>query len=185
MTVKEKKFWNLKKIIFGDEEIVMSVLGTTIFMSLLAALIGFIYMFITHNINLAYIFNAVLLSSIIIIALAIVSLIGAAGFQSTNWMLWRRIMAYHAVVLIILMIINTIGTAKQQIREEATKISFLTTDLKACNYLIKLESKHLNYNYCVSSHLQFKDLKERKYTHIFLVGKKTFNVTNVDHVEIE
>lgn len=191
---KERKPLNidLASLIFGggkpsdhrhDKDLRMFVIGSTIILWLLAALISIgVFYFGNDMIFGKTLINGLLIASLLGIGSALLSVIGKSDWNSTYGNgLFARSLGYNIVLFLIVMTVD-IGVGKE-LREPVKEFKFLVTDVKNCQYKISMVSENLTYDYCSDYSSEYKELESSQEISAVLVGKNQYGANKADYVE--
>jgi len=162
----------------------MYVIGMTV---LLWAIVSII------SVAVFYFNEDMIFGSVMIHGLMVASMIGggitlvsimAHNDWNTNygWGLFNRSLGYNTALFLLTLTIDS-GVGMQEYREPVKEFQFMTTDIKDCEYKIKMVSEHLTYDYCSDFNREYNDLVERNDIDAFLTGKTKYGTNKADFVE--
>lgn len=178
MNIRESRKWNFKvptgsfnNVIFGSKDASLTIAGT-----IGAWVVGFILaivIFYMNNSNgqevlSSYILNTEIIFSASISVICILFIVGASDFGQNGWPIWRRIIISNIILLISLMYISTMD--QTEVREPATRLEFVSTDVKDCKYSVRMVSKNLKYTFCTDYDSEYEKLAKANKESIILVS---------------
>lgn len=125
-------------------------------------------------------------SSVLGLAISIISLIGFDEFKKTDnlgWRVWWRVTLFHLIIFSTTSYIRATFSNTSEISEPVTSMQFVETDLEKCKNSIKMKSKSFNYTYCSDDFRAYYDKQKNKNIQANLIGYVSYGTQKVDHVE--
>lgn len=190
MNIREgKEKINLLSLVFGgskDDELYMYVLGATLGAWFAAMIIGSIVFLMngTQMIYIETIVNALMIGAIAGFGLTVLSLAGNNDYNRTyGWGMWWRALIFNMLGFAIFYTIHT-GATVDEHRESVKSFELVTSDIKDCEYMVKMESDSLVYNHCSSYDHTYKRIEESEDINAYLIGQLRYGSNVASHFEI-
>ena len=192
MNIKDRKSISFKSLIFGagpedtdtNANLRVFVMGATIILWGIFFILSIGMFYISEKAVLVeIIIDGLLIASSLGTVATLISIMGKSDFNKQYGMgMFIRALSYNVVLFLTLVLIDTNISVKEY-KEPVKEFQFLTTDIDKCNYLIRMKSDNLTYDYCSDYDSEYKELEKAEVINAVLVGKVKFGINNAAHVE--
>jgi len=197
MNIKESRkpfklnFSGLVSFIFGggtesrNNDLKMFTIGLTVALWFAASLFASIVYLVngTDMVYLEAVVYGVMISSIIGFGITVLSLLGQNDWNVVyGWGIWWRAIIANMVIFALFYSINVGATVIEQ-REVVNEFQLVKTDIKDCEYMVKMKSDSLYYNHCSKYNQTYEEIIKDKNLNVYLIGKVRYGTNEADHME--
>jgi len=168
-----------------NAELKMWTIGLTVGMWFAAAIFGSIVYLMngTGMVFLESVVFAVMVSTMAGFGISVLSLLAKNDWNDTyGWGIWWRAVIYNIIMFATFYMINTGATVAEH-REIVNEFQLVKTDIKDCEYMVKMKSDSLFYNHCSGYDHTYKDIMKDKDLNVYLIGKVRYGTNEADHME--
>ncbi len=197
MNIKESRkpfkfnFGGIVPFLFGggtegrDKDLKMFTVGLTVALWFAASLFASVVYLMngTDMVYLEAVVYGVMISSIGGFGITVLSLLGHNDWNSDyGWGIWWRAIIANMVIFATFYSINIGATVVEQ-REVVNEFQLVKTDIKDCEYMVKMKSDSLFYNHCSGYDHTYNDIMKDKDLNVYLIGKVRYGTNEADHME--